>query len=131
MAADVTGHGVAPGLPEASTHRCMEIRSSSLSRRHGAAVSPRQQRALIHFTACSNAAARTSGWRQLTVPKNTSWWIKLPEERLVPVLQLIRDDEAAGRRKQALVTLAQVQERMRGVTGAAEELLRLRDGDRG
>jgi hypothetical protein len=56
---------------------------------------------------------------------------QLPEERLVPVLQLIRGDEAAGRRKQALVTLAQVQQRMRGVTGAGEELLRLRDGDRG
>jgi hypothetical protein len=56
---------------------------------------------------------------------------QLPEERLVPVLQLIRGDEAAGRRKQALVTLAQVQERMRGVTGADEELLRSRDGDRG
>jgi hypothetical protein len=56
---------------------------------------------------------------------------QLPEERLVPVLQLIRGDAAAGRRKQALATLAQVQERMRGVTGADDELLRLRDGDRG
>jgi hypothetical protein len=56
---------------------------------------------------------------------------QLPEERLVPVLQLIRDDQAAGRRKRALVTLVQVQERMRGVTGADEELLRLRDGERG
>jgi hypothetical protein len=45
---------------------------------------------------------------------------QLPEERLGPVL-----------RKRALGTLAQVQERMRGVTGADEELLRLRAGDRG
>jgi len=44
---------------------------------------------------------------------------------------LIRGDEAAGLRKRPPGTLAPVQERMRGVTGADEELLRLRDGDRG
>jgi hypothetical protein len=56
---------------------------------------------------------------------------QLPEERLVPVLQLIRGDDAAGRRKRAAATLARVQERMHGVTDADEELLRLREGDRG
>jgi len=56
---------------------------------------------------------------------------QLPEERLVPVLRLIGGGEAAGRRQRAMVTLTRVRERMRGVTGADEELLRLRDGDRG
>jgi hypothetical protein len=56
---------------------------------------------------------------------------QLPEERLVPVLRLIPGDDAAGRRERAAATLALVQERMRGVTGADEELARLRDGDRG
>jgi len=56
---------------------------------------------------------------------------QLPEERLVPVLRLIRGDDAAGCRKRALAALAQVRERMRGVTAADDELLRLRDGDRG
>jgi hypothetical protein len=56
---------------------------------------------------------------------------QLPEERLAPVLELIREDAAAERRVRAAATLAHVQEHMRGVTGADEELLRLRDGDRG
>lgn len=56
---------------------------------------------------------------------------QLPEERLAPVLQLIREDAAAGRRAQAASTLARVQERMRGMTGLDEELQGLRDGGRG
>jgi hypothetical protein len=56
---------------------------------------------------------------------------QLPEERLVPVLRLIRGDDAAGRQERALAALARAQEHMRGVTGADEELARLRDGARG
>lgn len=56
---------------------------------------------------------------------------QLPEERLVPVLRLIRGGEDAARRERAAATVARVQESLRGVTGADEELLRLRDGDRG
>jgi hypothetical protein len=56
---------------------------------------------------------------------------QLPEERLAPVLQLIRQDTAAGRRERAAATLERVQQRMQGVTGADEELDRLRDGSRG
>lgn len=56
---------------------------------------------------------------------------QLPEERLAPVLRLIRGDDAAGRPERASAVLARVQEHMRGVTGADEELTRLRDGDRG
>jgi hypothetical protein len=56
---------------------------------------------------------------------------QLPEDRLEPVLQLMRGDETAARRKRAAATLARIQERMHGVTGVDEELLRLREGDRG
>lgn len=56
---------------------------------------------------------------------------QLPEERLVSVLRLIRGGEDAARRARAAATMARVQERLRGVTGADEELLRLRDGDSG
>lgn len=56
---------------------------------------------------------------------------QLPEERLAPVLQLIRGDAAADRRRRAAATLQHVQERLHGVTGMDEELARLRDGDRG
>lgn len=49
---------------------------------------------------------------------------QLPEDRLVPVLRLIRGEDADGRRERATATLAMVQERMRGVTGADEELAR-------
>ena len=52
-------------------------------------------------------------------------------ERLAPVLQLIRADAAAGRQARAAAVIGRVQERMRGVTGIDEELLQLRDGDRG
>jgi hypothetical protein len=56
---------------------------------------------------------------------------QLPEERLVPVLRLIRGEHAAGRRERALAALARVQEHMHGVDGADEELARLRDADHG
>jgi hypothetical protein len=56
---------------------------------------------------------------------------QLPEDRLAPVLQLIREDAAAERRARAAVLLRHVQQRMHGVAGLDEELLRLRDGDRG
>lgn len=51
---------------------------------------------------------------------------QLPEERLAPVLELIRRD-AAGRKARATATLERVRERMHGVTGVDEELQRLRD----
>jgi hypothetical protein len=53
---------------------------------------------------------------------------QLPEERLVPVLRLIRGDE---RRMRAAATLETVRGRMHGVTGIDEELSALRDGGRG
>lgn len=56
---------------------------------------------------------------------------QLPEERLAPVLQLIREDAAAERRARAAAMFEHLEERLRGVTGGDEELLRLRDGDRG
>lgn len=56
---------------------------------------------------------------------------QLPEERLAPVLELIRSDEATGRKVRAAATLERVRERMHGVTGVDEELQRLRDEGRG
>lgn len=53
---------------------------------------------------------------------------QLPEERLAPVLQLIRGDE---RRIRAAATLETVRERMRGTAGIDEELSALREGGRG
>ena len=53
---------------------------------------------------------------------------QLPEERLAPLLRLIRGGE---RKAQALATLKIVQQRMAGVTGVDEELADLRDGSRG
>jgi hypothetical protein len=53
---------------------------------------------------------------------------QLPEERLVPLLRLIRGDE---RRTQAAATLEIVRQRMHGATGIDEELAQLRDGGRG
>jgi hypothetical protein len=55
---------------------------------------------------------------------------QLPEERLAPVIELIRKDAAAGRRALAAATLEQVRERMHDAPGVDEELRRLRDGDR-
>ena len=56
---------------------------------------------------------------------------QLPEERLAPVLELIRGDTATGRKTEAAATLERVRERMHGVVGIDEELQRLRDEDRG
>lgn len=55
---------------------------------------------------------------------------QLPEERLAPVLELIRDDAAGRRKAEAAATLVRVRERMHGVTGVDEELQRLRDEGR-
>jgi hypothetical protein len=52
---------------------------------------------------------------------------QLPEERLAPVLELIRGDAATERKARAAATVERVRERMHGVTGADEELQRLRD----
>jgi hypothetical protein len=56
---------------------------------------------------------------------------ELPEERLAPVLKLIRGDAATERKARAAATVERVRERMHGVTGADEELQRLRDEGRG
>jgi hypothetical protein len=56
---------------------------------------------------------------------------QLPEERLAPVLELIRRDTATGRKAGAAATLERVRERMHDVAGIDEELERLRDEDRG
>jgi hypothetical protein len=56
---------------------------------------------------------------------------QLPEERLAPVLELIREDAAAERRARAAAMFEHLEGRLHGVTGGDEELLRLRDGDRG
>jgi hypothetical protein len=53
---------------------------------------------------------------------------ELPEERLAPVLRLIRGDE---RRIRAAATLEAVRIRMHGAVGVDEELSALRDGGRG
>lgn len=53
---------------------------------------------------------------------------QLPEERLAPVLRLIRGDSGRAR---AVATLEAVQARLSGVTEVDEELSRLRDGGRG
>lgn len=56
---------------------------------------------------------------------------QLPEERLAPVLELIRSDAAIERKTRAAATLERVREHMHGVTGVEEELQRLRDEGRG
>jgi hypothetical protein len=56
---------------------------------------------------------------------------QLPEERLTPVLNLIRGDAATGRKAQAAAILERVRERMHDAIGVDDELQRLRDGDRG
>lgn len=50
---------------------------------------------------------------------------ELPEERLAPVFQLVRD---YVRRSRAIAALEVIQERMSGVAGIDEELSVLRDG---
>jgi len=56
---------------------------------------------------------------------------QLPEERLGPVLRMIRGDVGTERRMRAVAAIERVQERLRGVTGIDEELAGLRDGGRG
>ncbi|GAA5053948.1 hypothetical protein GCM10023259_034590 [Thermocatellispora tengchongensis] len=54
---------------------------------------------------------------------------RLPEDRVQPVLALVRDNLDSARRKaQAAVDLERIRERMRGVTGVDEELELLRGG---
>ncbi|MEW1839020.1 hypothetical protein AB0392_13780 [Nonomuraea angiospora] len=52
---------------------------------------------------------------------------QLPDDRVQPVIALIRENLLASRRIQAAAAL----ERMRGVTGVDEELDQLREGARG
>ncbi|MBB6345764.1 hypothetical protein ACWGH8_09920 [Nonomuraea muscovyensis] len=57
---------------------------------------------------------------------------QLPDDQVVPVLALVRENVVASRRRErAVASLARVRERMRGVTGLDEELDRLREGSRG
>ena len=56
---------------------------------------------------------------------------QLPEERLGPVLELVRGGTVAERKVRAAATLERVRERMHGITGVDEELRRLRDGGHG
>lgn len=57
---------------------------------------------------------------------------ELPEDRVAPVLAVVRENISPERRRQqALATLEIVREKMRGVTGVDEELDELRDGSRG
>jgi hypothetical protein len=51
----------------------------------------------------------------------------LPEEKVAPVLALVRQSAASGTRERAVAALEQTQSRLRGVTGIDEELRRLRD----
>jgi hypothetical protein len=51
----------------------------------------------------------------------------LPEEKVAPVLALVRQSAASSAREQAMTTLEHAQSRLRGVTGIDEELRRLRD----
>ena len=56
---------------------------------------------------------------------------QLPEDRVAPVLALVRENAAPDRRAQAVATLERIRERMRGVTGVDGELDLLRDGSPG
>jgi hypothetical protein len=56
---------------------------------------------------------------------------QLPEDRVAPVLALVRENAAPDRRSQAVATLERICKRMHGVTGVDEELDLLRDGSRG
>ena len=51
----------------------------------------------------------------------------LPEEKVAPVLALVRETAASGARERAMAALTQAQSRMHGVTGIDEELRRQRD----
>jgi hypothetical protein len=57
---------------------------------------------------------------------------QLPEDRVPPVLALVRENMSLSRRREkALVALERIRGRMRGVTGVDEELDRLREESRG
>jgi hypothetical protein len=56
---------------------------------------------------------------------------QLPDERLAPVLALVREGVGPGRRAEAVATLERIRGRLRGVTGVDEELDGLRDESRG
>ena len=51
----------------------------------------------------------------------------LPEEKVAPVLALVRKTAAPDTRERAVAALEQAQTRLRGVTGIDEELRLLRD----
>ncbi|MBG0814487.1 hypothetical protein [Planomonospora sp. ID82291] len=57
---------------------------------------------------------------------------QLPEDRVPPVLALVRENVSSSRRREkALVALERIRGRMQGVTGVDEDLDRLREGPRG
>ncbi|MEV0235108.1 hypothetical protein [Nonomuraea sp. NPDC050786] len=56
---------------------------------------------------------------------------QLPDDRVQPVIALVRESLLASRRTQAAAALERIRERMRGVTGVDEELDQLREGSRG
>jgi hypothetical protein len=57
---------------------------------------------------------------------------QLPEDRVAPVLAVVRENISPQRRReQAVATLEQVRAKMHDVTGLDEELDGLRDGTRG
>jgi hypothetical protein len=53
----------------------------------------------------------------------------LPDDRLAPVLALVRDNVPAPHRDRAIATLKRVRVRMHGVTGIDEELDRIRNSE--
>ncbi|MGW3347639.1 hypothetical protein ACWDA3_30440 [Nonomuraea rubra] len=56
---------------------------------------------------------------------------QLPEDRVQPVLALVRENLLASRRMRAAEALERIRDKMRGVTGVDEELDQLREGSRG
>ncbi|MFF4620809.1 hypothetical protein [Nonomuraea jabiensis] len=56
---------------------------------------------------------------------------QLPDDRVQPVIALVRENLLASRRIQAAAALERIRDRMRGVTGVDEELDQLREGSRG
>ena len=80
-------------------------------------MSSRARDRLVHSAAGSSVSALREEFHRLVD--------ELPEERLAPVLQLVRD---YVRRSRAIAALEVIQERMSGVAGADEELSVLRDG---
>ncbi|MEV0619645.1 hypothetical protein AB0I81_40445 [Nonomuraea sp. NPDC050404] len=56
---------------------------------------------------------------------------QLPEDRVQPVIALVRENLLASRRMAAAEALERIRDKMRDVTGVDEELDRLREGSRG